>query len=144
MLDCEAAYYFPKSLDICGALDGSTEPDLIEDKVAAKNAITSESHEEKGGSLVIHVRSGDVFRRKKAYRSYGQVRCSSNSNLNYLVLVVLGVFASSNVAPFVCVLDDNDQNKKHQRKGRPRERKREWLTTPMIRNDQLKGGCRQK
>lgn len=70
LLDCESAYYFPKSWDVCTGLD----PPVADSATAASNA---ESNVETAGHLVIHVRSGDVFRIKKAYGSYGQVSYES-------------------------------------------------------------------
>eukprot|EP00904_Undaria_pinnatifida_P002899 jgi/Undpi1/1260/HiC_scaffold_109.g14174.m1 len=66
LLDCESVYYFPKSLDVCEGLT----PSSGRVATAASNA---ESDVETAGHLVIHVRSGDVFRYRRAYGSYGQV-----------------------------------------------------------------------
>lgn len=72
LLDCEAAYYFPKSFNVCGLRDGSAG-------AIASNGRVAESITEPAGNLVIHVRSGDVFRYGRAHSSYGQVRYNMKS-----------------------------------------------------------------
>lgn len=71
LLECEASYYFPKSLDVCGSSD-SASGDVV------TPASVSESHVGTAGNLVMHVRSGDVFRFGKAHGSYGQVISNPN------------------------------------------------------------------
>lgn len=95
VLECEAAYYFPTGVDICGVpqeasskkrpslalsqqqQDEEEEEESSDDAVALNaGSMSSRSGSSLtgGGHLVVHVRSGDVFRIKKAYDSYGQVR----------------------------------------------------------------------
>lgn len=71
LLGCEAAYYFPKDIDLCheaaapaGGHEASTSG---EDQEPGQ-------HEggQSGGNLVVHVRSGDIFD-DAVLKSYGQV-----------------------------------------------------------------------
>ena len=73
LLQCEAAYYFPVSLDVCGP------PDSSSGRLDTPSSV-SESNIETAGNLVIHVRSGDVFRYGNAHGTYGQVIQYPESN----------------------------------------------------------------
>ena len=64
VLECEAAYYFPTNVDICENAYPAQESDGANSSVA------------EAGHLVIHVRSGDIFRSRIAYGTYGQVSTS--------------------------------------------------------------------
>ncbi|CAM9239044.1 unnamed protein product [Laminaria digitata] len=66
LLECEATYYFPKALDVCGLSDSDSG------RLATPASVSASSNGETAGNLVMHVRSGDVFRMGKAYGSYGQ------------------------------------------------------------------------
>lgn len=84
VLDCEAAYYFPADFDVCAVPLGesrtrprltiSESEDVVESSVLSPGPRPSPSPSSlKEGHLVVHVRSGDVFRIGKAYDLYGQV-----------------------------------------------------------------------
>lgn len=74
LLECEATYYFPKALDVCGSSDSDSG------RLATPASVSASSNGETAGNLVMHVRSGDVFRMGKAYGSYGQVSYTYDSN----------------------------------------------------------------
>ncbi|CAN0389040.1 unnamed protein product [Ascophyllum nodosum] len=59
-LDCEAAYFFPVETDVC---------DSRVDEERAEADVTAPTDPK---SLVIHVRSGDIFRSRRASGVYGQ------------------------------------------------------------------------
>ena len=61
VLECEAEYYFPTNVDICESAYPAQESDGANSSVA------------EAGHLVIHIRSGDIFKRRAAYGIYGQV-----------------------------------------------------------------------
>lgn len=74
LLDCEAAYYFPKFRNICPSsahpLSLPAYTSLSEPSEPAERS--SDRRAARGGNLVIHVRSGDVFKYKHAFGTYGQ------------------------------------------------------------------------
>lgn len=84
---CEAAYYFPTDLDVCAPTIGEEEQlDADEGKGtkiteggAEPNAeIEGEGSQQRvpgAGNLVVHVRSGDIFR-EGAASYHVQVTCS--------------------------------------------------------------------
>ncbi|CAN0318458.1 unnamed protein product [Ascophyllum nodosum] len=59
-VNCEAAYFFPAEIDVC---DSHVDEEHAEADVSASTDPKS---------LVIHVRSGDIFRSKRASGVYGQ------------------------------------------------------------------------
>lgn len=69
LLGCEAAYFFPKDVDVCLSNPAEGGPNL--------GRLTQEQRVEGGGAgnLLLHVRSGDVFEHPS--RFYGQVSCSA-------------------------------------------------------------------
>ena len=81
LLGCEAAYYFPKGLDVCHAPkeggEGSNESTGGEFDRKEVGAVDHGSQEEAGankgaGTLAIHIRSGDIFY-DDVLANYGQV-----------------------------------------------------------------------
>jgi len=78
IVGCEAAYWFPMDVDVCGSNetpsnDGAAPTSSTEGGESSVD-VSQEKFEEGGdGNLVIHVRSGDIFK-SSIHESYGQVR----------------------------------------------------------------------
>lgn len=80
LLGCEAAYYFPKGLDLCqapkegrGERDESTGGEFDLEQIGAVDGSQEEGGTKKGaGTLAIHIRSGDIFY-DDVLADYGQV-----------------------------------------------------------------------
>ena len=66
LLGCESAYYFPANFDVC--LSKESKGGGVE----AKGGDYYERHGKGAGTLVLHVRSGDIFD-NDVLRDYGQV-----------------------------------------------------------------------
>lgn len=81
VLDCEAAYYFPQGMDRCGASSGEedTDTDADTDHDVDADPHTALAFGKEPRNLVFHIRSGDIFKRKKAYAEYGQVYAERES-----------------------------------------------------------------
>ena len=75
---CEAAYWLPMDVDICGSLEtpghDESASSTMQGHEMASLEDSQEGRKEAGdGNLVVHVRSGDIFK-SEIHRSYGQVR----------------------------------------------------------------------
>lgn len=79
LVGCEAAYYFPADMDVCapfnahgGGGDNSTQEDSESELGRATGSSDVGAEGNRGGHLVLHVRSGDIFG-TSAPSGYGQV-----------------------------------------------------------------------
>lgn len=115
LLRCEAAYYFPKDMDVCHAatppstaVDKQEEPQFglagTHDKLSRREMVEaspanegkrgqgarSEREAEGGGgagTLVLHVRSGDIFD-DKVISYYGQVRYTATVLASFSAILI--------------------------------------------------------
>lgn len=76
-IGCEAAHFFPTDIDICTSSDRKTIGPIEETTTQVSGVELEKNHRSNstrrgGGTLVIHIRSGDIF--VKPHHSYGQVR----------------------------------------------------------------------
>lgn len=84
LIGCEAAYYFPKGLDLChmpeegeGKKNESTGGGLDHEEAGAVVGSRKQNGATKGaGTLAIHIRSGDIFD-NEVLADYGQVKYSN-------------------------------------------------------------------